>query len=106
MQTEAALMFDALYAFTRGLTALQTSYHLRTTSLSCSERKYWTDGQFLANFTNYVSFIKLVYIENESIFSPKLTSILLNGVSNDFIQIQFDGLTGNVEFKNGRRVNV
>lgn len=71
-QTEPALMFDSVYAFAAGLTALDRSHTLRPTNLSCEMESPWHDGSSLYNYINSAS---------------------------------IHGLTGRVEFTDGKRTN-
>ena len=72
VQTEPALVFDAVYVFAVGLMASDVSYKLRPKNLSCELEQPWHDGLSLYNFINSVT---------------------------------IQGLTGNVEFDEGRRTN-
>lgn len=72
LQTESALMFDAIYAFAAGLTSIDQSQNLKPTNLSCELEYPWNDGLALYNHINSIS---------------------------------ISGLTGRIEFSEGRRHN-
>ncbi|XP_037043817.1 glutamate receptor ionotropic, kainate 2 isoform X2 [Bradysia coprophila] len=50
VQTEPALMFDAVYVFAAGLTALDRSSTLKSVNLSCELEQPWHDGLSLYNY--------------------------------------------------------
>ncbi|KAL9896314.1 glutamate receptor ionotropic, kainate 2 isoform 3-T4 [Glossina fuscipes fuscipes] len=52
IQTQPALMFDAVYAFAAGLTAFDGSHTLKVTNLSCELEEPWDDGLSLYNYIN------------------------------------------------------
>uniref|UniRef100_A0A1A9UIH8 Glutamate receptor ionotropic, kainate 2 n=1 Tax=Glossina austeni TaxID=7395 RepID=A0A1A9UIH8_GLOAU len=52
IQTQPALMFDAVYAFAAGLTAFDGSHTLKVTNLSCEQEVPWDDGLSLYNYIN------------------------------------------------------
>ncbi|XP_017853601.1 glutamate receptor ionotropic, kainate 2 isoform X4 [Drosophila busckii] len=52
IQTEAALMFDSVYAFAHGLKHLDISHTLTFRTLSCESDKVWSDGLSLYNYIN------------------------------------------------------
>lgn len=54
VQTEPALMFDAVYVFAAGLTALDRSSTLKTVNLSCDLEQPWHDGLSLYNYLTSV----------------------------------------------------
>uniref|UniRef100_A0A1A9WRS3 Glutamate receptor ionotropic, kainate 2 n=1 Tax=Glossina brevipalpis TaxID=37001 RepID=A0A1A9WRS3_9MUSC len=70
IQTQPALMFDAVYAFAAGLTAFDGSHTLKLTNLSCELEVPWDDGLSLYNYINTAT---------------------------------FNGLTGKIDFVEGRR---
>lgn len=55
LQTEPALMFDAVYVFAAGLTALDRSSTLKSVNLSCELEQPWHDGLSLYNYLTSVS---------------------------------------------------
>lgn len=52
-------MFDSVYVFVAGLTALDRGYTLRPTNLSCDLEQPWRDGLSLYNYINSVSCVDL-----------------------------------------------
>lgn len=48
-------MFDSVYVFAAGLTALDRSHSLKPTNLSCELEHPWHDGMSLYNYINSVS---------------------------------------------------
>ncbi|CAH2002859.1 unnamed protein product [Acanthoscelides obtectus] len=73
IQAEPALIFDSVYVFAKGLSAMDSGHSISLTNLSCEREKPWDDGLSLYNYIDSVSGIH--------------------------------GLTGNVEFNEGRRFN-
>lgn len=55
LQAESALMFDSVYVFVAGLTAIGRSYAMRPANLSCEMEQPWQDGIQLYNHINAVS---------------------------------------------------
>lgn len=58
-QSDAALMYDAVYVFAVGLQTLEQSHSLQLTNLSCEEETPWDAGLSLINYVNSVSRINL-----------------------------------------------
>lgn len=58
-QSDAALMYDAVYVFAVGLQTLEQSHSLQLTNLSCEEETPWDAGLSLINYVNSVSMINL-----------------------------------------------
>lgn len=55
LQAESALMFDSVYVFVAGLTAMGRNYAMRPANLSCELEQPWQDGIQLYNHINAVS---------------------------------------------------
>ncbi|KAF5281001.1 hypothetical protein FQA39_LY05206 [Lamprigera yunnana] len=73
IQAEPALVFDSVYVFAKGLSAMESGHIIRPTNLSCDLEKPWDDGLSLYNYLDAVSSLQ--------------------------------GLTGNIEFNEGKRTN-
>ncbi|XP_037956642.1 glutamate receptor ionotropic, kainate 2 isoform X3 [Teleopsis dalmanni] len=56
IQTQSALMFDAVYAFAAGLKELDRSHTLSLRNLSCDSEESWSDGLSLYNYINSATF--------------------------------------------------
>lgn len=54
-QAESALIFDSVYVFVAGLTAMGRNHAMRPTNLSCELEQSWQDGIQLYNHINAVS---------------------------------------------------
>lgn len=55
-------MFDSVYVFAAGLTALDRSHSLKPTNLSCELEHPWHDGLSLYNYINSVSLSHKMHI--------------------------------------------
>lgn len=55
LQAESALMFDSVYVFVAGLTAIGRNYAMRPANLSCELEQPWQDGIQLYKHINAVS---------------------------------------------------
>lgn len=53
-QAEPALVYDSVQVFVHGLAALDRSYDLRPTNLSCENEEPWDDGLSLYKYINAV----------------------------------------------------
>ncbi|XP_023309783.1 glutamate receptor ionotropic, kainate 2 [Anoplophora glabripennis] len=73
IQAEPALMFDSVYVFAKGLSAMDSGHSIKPMNLSCDIEKPWDDGLSLYNYIDAVSGLH--------------------------------GLTGNIEFNEGKRSN-
>ncbi|CAG9821798.1 unnamed protein product [Phaedon cochleariae] len=73
IQAEPALMFDSVYVFAKGLSAMDSGQSIRPMNLSCDVEKPWDDGLSLYNYIDAVTGLH--------------------------------GLTGNLEFNEGKRAN-
>lgn len=56
-QTEAALMYDAVYVLAHGLQQVDKSTRLRLVNLSCDGDQAWAFGSSLYNYLNLVSIL-------------------------------------------------
>lgn len=54
IQVEPALIFDSVYVFAAGLTALDRGHTLKSVNLSCDLEQPWNDGLSLYNYLNSV----------------------------------------------------
>jgi glutamate receptor, ionotropic, invertebrate len=72
LQSDSALMYDAVSVFAHGLSELDKSHKLKLSNLSCELENPWNDGLSLFNYIDSVS---------------------------------LTGLTGKIEFNEGKRVN-
>ncbi|KAJ8924615.1 hypothetical protein NQ315_000765 [Exocentrus adspersus] len=73
IQAEPALMFDSVYVFAKGLSAMDSGHSIKPMNLSCDIEKPWDDGLSLYNYIDAVTGLH--------------------------------GLTGNIEFNEGKRSN-
>ncbi|KAK5640359.1 hypothetical protein RI129_011170 [Pyrocoelia pectoralis] len=73
IQAEPALIFDSVYVFAKGLSAMESGHTIKPTNLSCDLEKPWDDGLSLYNYIDAVAGLQ--------------------------------GLTGNIEFNEGKRSN-
>ncbi|KAK4873456.1 hypothetical protein RN001_015485, partial [Aquatica leii] len=73
IQAEPALVFDSVYVFAKGLSAMESGHTLKPANLSCDLEKPWDDGLSLYNYIDAVAGLQ--------------------------------GLTGNIEFNEGKRTN-
>ncbi|XP_059470878.1 glutamate receptor ionotropic, kainate 2 isoform X2 [Neocloeon triangulifer] len=55
IQAESALMFDSVYVFAKGLSALDQGHVLKPANLSCELEHPWEDGLSLYNYLNTAS---------------------------------------------------
>lgn len=53
-QADSALMFDSVYVFAKGLSAMDSGHSIKPTRLSCEIEKPWDDGLSLYNYINAV----------------------------------------------------
>lgn len=85
LQTEPALMFDAVYVFAAGLTALDRSSTLKSVNLSCELEQPWHDGLSLYNYLTSVSritnFFPIQLIQFNKSFSLQDSHFRLNGTN-------------------------
>uniref|UniRef100_T1JJ21 Glutamate receptor ionotropic, kainate 2 n=1 Tax=Strigamia maritima TaxID=126957 RepID=T1JJ21_STRMM len=72
IETEPALIYDAVHVFARGLHNLEQGSTLRIANVTCEDEIQWNDGISLYNYINAV---------------------------------EFHGLTGKIQFKEGKRTN-
>lgn len=47
-------MFDSVYVFAKGLSAMDSGHSIKPTRLSCEIEKPWDDGLSLYNYINAV----------------------------------------------------
>ncbi|XP_065161284.1 glutamate receptor ionotropic, kainate 2 isoform X2 [Atheta coriaria] len=73
IQAEPALMFDSVYVFAKGLSAMESGHSIKPVNLSCDLERPWDDGLSLYNYLDAVTGLH--------------------------------GLTGNLEFNEGKRSN-
>ena len=62
LQTETALMYDAVHLFSKALHELSRAAQIDTTSLSCTKSKTWSNGESLLNYMKMVSEAMLIYV--------------------------------------------
>ena len=86
-------MYDSVMALAHGLAALDRGTSLRLANLSCEIEQPWIDGSSLFNYIN------TVYINYYLLRARHIIKI-------PTIQVEFNGLTGAVRFKEGRRSNI
>ncbi|XP_067614431.1 glutamate receptor ionotropic, kainate 2-like [Eurosta solidaginis] len=72
IETEPALIYDAVYIFAIGLKSLEQSHALNITNVSCIEENPWDGGLSLINYIN---------------------------------SVEWRGLTGPIQFKEGKRIH-
>ncbi|OXU24325.1 hypothetical protein TSAR_016178, partial [Trichomalopsis sarcophagae] len=82
IQAEPALVYDSVQVFAHGLAALDRSHILRPANLSCEREEPWDDGLSLYNYINSVTQSQV-----------------------DELQAGLQGLTGHIEFNEGKRTN-
>ncbi|KAL3882469.1 hypothetical protein ACJMK2_028806, partial [Sinanodonta woodiana] len=56
IQTETALMYDAVHLFTKGLSELAQAQVVTTEPLNCNKRQTWTNGNSLLNYMKSMDF--------------------------------------------------
>lgn len=66
LQTEVALVFDAVQLFAKALDDLDRSKHISVTSLDCEGDVTWIHGNSLINYMKWVSTkcISCIYIRD------------------------------------------
>lgn len=55
-------MFDSVYVFAKGLSAMDSGHSIKPTSLSCDVERPWDDGLSLYNYINAVVSGKIIKI--------------------------------------------
>ena len=109
LQTETALMYDAVHLFAKAMHEVSNAQQIDTVSLSCNKAKTWSNGESLINYMkmvgNYSVFL-LIFLPQMKL-SSKLgtTGALKYNECVSFIpQMEIEGLTGTVKFdNNGQR---
>jgi glutamate receptor, ionotropic, invertebrate len=85
-------MFDSVHVFAIGLQTLEQSHTLRISNVSCEDELPWDGGLSLINYINSVWLE--IFLAKRSVFF----------VCNEITQVEFKGLSGPIEFKEGRRI--
>lgn len=91
--SEPALVFDSVYIFAVGLQTLEQSHILRLKNMTCNKAEPWDGGLSLINYINSVSMSN----------NKKSKTIYIN-INILFQKVEWRGLTGPIQFKEGRRI--
>ncbi|KAK3923821.1 Glutamate receptor ionotropic, kainate 1 [Frankliniella fusca] len=104
IQSEPALMFDAVHVFAIGLQSLEQGHALRPSNVSCNREEPWDGGLSLTNYISAVSSKpsgsgEIALVPPSLLHQRRCPMLVIAGPC-----VEHKGLSGPVAFKEGRRV--
>lgn len=85
LQTEVALMYDAVHLFAKALSELTVAQQFETVPLSCNKKQTWQYGNSLLNYMKSVR----LYVCLNIFISRILTCTYVNNKDDTYIAITY-----------------